>query len=113
MALPHGFRGQFLGGWNLRQFRHSESNGRRHAFIHLLTLYLAIMAFSLGDTPQTESIDQFSVFWESSIGSFANGLHKLEYFAVGLIDLGTIFHQLILGFFFLSLATLQIERLNH
>ena len=79
----------------------------------LLTLYLAIMAFSLGDTPETESIDQFSDFWDSSIGSFANGLHKLEYFAVGLIDLGTIFHQLILGFFFLSLATLQIERLNH
>ena len=68
----------------------------------LLTLYLAIMAFSLGDTPETESIDQFSDFWDSSIGSFANGLHKLEYFAVGLIDLGTIFHQLILGFFFLS-----------
>ena len=79
----------------------------------LLTLYLAIMAFSLGDTPQTESIDQFSDFWNASLGSFGNGLHKLQHFAVGLIDAGTIFHQLILGFFFLSLATLQIERLNH
>jgi hypothetical protein len=79
----------------------------------LLTLYLAIMAFSLGDTPQTESIDQFSDFWNASVGSFGNGLHKLQHFAVGLIDIGTIFHQLILGFFFLSLATLQIERLNH
>ena len=79
----------------------------------LLTLYLAIMAFSLGDTPQTESIDQFSDFWNASLGSFGNGLHKLQHFAVGLIGVGTIFHQLILGFFFLSLATLQIERLNH
>jgi hypothetical protein len=79
----------------------------------LLTLYLSIMAFSLGDSHSTESIDHFSDFWDASIGSFGNGLHKLQHFAVGLIDVGTILHQLILGFFFLSLATLQIERLNH
>ena len=79
----------------------------------LLTLYLAVMAFSFGDSSLGAPIDGFSDFWHASMGSFAHGLHKLQHFSVGLVDMGTILHQLILGFFFLSLATLQVERLNH
>ena len=79
----------------------------------LLTLYLSIMAFSFGESSSLSSIDTFSDFWNACVGSFGNGLHKLSHFSEGLIDLGTIFHQMILSFLFLSLATLQIERLNH
>ena len=79
----------------------------------LLTLYLSVMAFSFGESSSLGSIDNLSDFWNACIGSFGNGLHKLQHFSVGLIDVGTIFHQMILGFFFLSLATLQVERLNH
>ena len=117
---------QWIGGWlflmafgvfsavGIFAIRHSESNGRRHAFIHPSYALSRHHGLFFGrHAPQTESIDQFSDFWNASLGSFGNGLHKLQHFAVGLIDVGTIFHQLILGFFFLSLATLQIERLNH
>ena len=79
----------------------------------LLTLYLSIMAFSFGESSSLNSIDNFSDFWNACLGSFGHGLHKLQHFSVGLIDVSTIFHQLILSFLFLSLATLQVERLNH
>ena len=79
----------------------------------LLTLYLSIMAFSFGESSSLNYIDNFADFWNACLGSFGHGLHKLQHFSVGLIDVGTIFHQLILSFLFLSLATLQVERLNH
>lgn len=78
----------------------------------LITLYLAIMAFSYG-TPSPH-IDQNSPneIINSMGGSLNNGLDKLHFFAVGVIHVPTIFHQLIVVFLFLSLATLQIERMR-
>ena len=49
----------------------------------------------------------------SCLGSLDDGLDKLQHFAVGVIDIGTILHQMIILLFFLSLATIQIERIKH
>ena len=55
------FGGQFLGGWNLRQFR-PQSNGFRMLSFTLLTLYLAIMAFSLETRPRPNQSINFPTF---------------------------------------------------
>ena len=79
----------------------------------LLTLYLSFMAFSYGESQNVQSIDGFTTFIHSCMGSVYSGFDKLQNFSVGLLDLSTIFHQIIVIIYFLSLATLQIERLKN
>ncbi len=79
----------------------------------LLTLYLSFMAFSYGESQNAHSIDDFATFIHSCMGSIYSGFDKLQNFSVGLLDISTILHQIIVIIYFLSLATLQIERLKH
>ncbi|HAE11296.1 MAG: hypothetical protein CMI21_05315 [Opitutae bacterium] len=118
---------QWIGGWlflmvfgasftSVGIFASSVTNNQMVAGMlsfTLLTLYLSLMAFSFGETSSPDSIDSLTDFWNASVGSIGNGLDKLQHFSVGLVDAGTILHQIIFTFFFLSLATLQVERLNH
>ena len=79
----------------------------------LITLYLAIMAFSYGDPSEVSTNSSFEELIQSIGGSLNNGLDKLQFFAVGIIHIPTILHQLIVVFLFLFLATLQVERIRH
>ncbi len=79
----------------------------------LLTLYLAIMAFSFGEYRDFSKPSDIEEFLQVCFGSLNQGLSKAQHFAVGVIDLGTLFHQAVLAFLFLSLASLKIERLKH
>jgi len=79
----------------------------------LITLYLAIMAFSYGEPHQVASNNAYDQFLSSIGGSLNKGLDKLQFFAVGIIHIPTILHQFIVVFLFLTLATLQIERMRH
>ena len=78
----------------------------------LLTLYIALMTFSFGDSTSTEYSSKPEKLIAALFGSFNKGLIKLEQFSVGLIDISTILHQISLTIFFLILSTIQIERLN-
>ena len=79
----------------------------------LLTLYLAVMAFSFGEYRDLTTPKGVEEFIEICLGSLNQGLNKAQHFALGIIDLSTILHQLVLSFLFLSFATLKIERLKH
>ncbi len=79
----------------------------------LLTLYLAVMAFSFGEYRDFATPSGPKEFIEICLGSVIQGLNKAQHFAVGIIDLATLFHQAVLAFLFLSFATLKIERLKH
>tara|TARA_E500000075_G_scaffold122495_1_gene123919 strand:+ start:62 stop:625 length:564 start_codon:yes stop_codon:yes gene_type:complete len=79
----------------------------------LLTLYIAVMAFSYGESSSSHLIESPTDLFRSCLGSLDDGLDKLQHFAVGVIDIGTILHQIIILIFFLSLATIQIERIKH
>ncbi len=79
----------------------------------LLTLYLAVMAFSFGDYRDFSNPSGLKEFIDICLGSLNQGLNKAQHFAVGIIDLSTLFHQAVLTFLFLSLATLKVERLKH
>lgn len=79
----------------------------------LLTLYLSLMALSFGESHQSDSIVGVSSFLKSCMGSMYDGLNKLQNFSVGLVEISTIFHQIAVIIYFLSLATLQVERLKH
>ena len=79
----------------------------------LLTLYIAVMAFSYGESSDSHLMEGPADLIRSCLGSLDDGLDKLQHFAVGVIDIGTILHQMIILLFFLSLATIQIERIKH
>ena len=79
----------------------------------LLTIYLSIMSFSFGNGNSYPDRSNFDDFIDGSLGSLSDGLDKLQYFSVGLIDIGTILNQLALIAFFLILSTVQVERLNN
>ena len=79
----------------------------------LLTLYLAVMAFSFGEYRNFSNPSGLREFTEICLGSLSQGLTKAQHFAVGIIDFATLFHQAVLAFLFLSLASLRIERLKH
>ncbi|NDG99584.1 MAG: hypothetical protein EBY43_00590 [Opitutae bacterium] len=79
----------------------------------LLTLYLAVMAFSFGEYRNESSPNGLNEFWNVCMGSLNQGLSKAQHFAVGIIDWSTLLHQAVITLFFLSLATLKIERLKH
>ena len=77
----------------------------------LLTLYISCMAYSYGrDT--SEINEQLSTILYNSFSSMINGLDDLEQFAVGLINISTILHQLSLTLFCLVLTTIQINRIH-
>lgn len=76
----------------------------------LLTLYISFMAFSFGkNTDKSENILGNILY--HSLNSIINGLNKLEHFSVGLIDISTILHQLALTLFFLTITSVQINRI--
>ena len=79
----------------------------------LLTLYLAVMAFSYGEYRNDSLPVGIDEIWNVCLGSLNQGLNKAQHFAVGIIDWSTLLHQGVLAFFFLSLATIKIERLKH
>jgi ABC-2 type transport system permease protein len=79
----------------------------------LLTLYLAVMAFTFGEHQTNSSPSELNHFIEICLGSLNQGLNKAQHFAVGIIDLSTLLHQALLTFLFLGLAALQVERLKH
>ena len=71
------------------------------------------MAFSFGEYRDLTTPKGVEEFIEICLGSLNQGLNKAQHFALGIIDLSTILHQLVLCFLFLSFATLKIERLKH
>ena len=71
------------------------------------------MAFSYGEPNRINEFDSLSEIIGMIGGSLNRGLDKINYFAVGIIHIPTILHQIIVVFFFLSLATLQIEKIRH
>ena len=79
----------------------------------LITLYLAVMAFSYGEPSQTDQFTSYEDLFAMLGGSLYRGLDKIQFFALGVLHIPTILHQLIVVFFFLSLATLQIEKIRH
>ena len=79
----------------------------------LLTIYLSVMSFSFGNGNSQADRSNFNEFINGSLGSLSDGLNKLQYFSVGLIDVGTILNQIALIAFFLILSTVQVERLNN
>ena len=69
------------------------------------------MAYSYGrDTSEVN--EQLSTILYNSFSSMINGLDDLEQFAVGLINISTILHQLSLTLFCLVLTTIQINRIH-
>ena len=70
------------------------------------------MSVSYGDVMPIDNTNFIEHLFHSIGGSISGGLDKLQSFSVGIVDLSTIFHQLILVFFFLSLATLQVEKMR-
>ena len=79
----------------------------------LLTLYLAVMAFTFGEHQNISSPSDLNQFLQVGLGSLNQGLNKAQHFAVGIIDLSTLLHQAVLTFLFLGLSALQVERLKH
>ena len=79
----------------------------------LITLYLSVMAFSYGEPNQNNEFNSLSEILGFLGGSLNRGLDKINYFAVGILHIPTILHQIIVVFFFLSLATLQVEKIRH
>ena len=79
----------------------------------LLTLYLAVMAFSLGEYRSFSTPTGLEEFIEVCLGSLHQGLNKAQHFAVGIIDVSTLLHQAVVVFLFLSLATIKVEHLKH
>ena len=78
----------------------------------LLTLYLSIMAVSFGEVTDTQIFSGFSQFLWSCIGSMFHGLNKMQNFSVGLIEIQTILHQIVVMFYFLFLASIQVDRMR-
>ena len=79
----------------------------------LITLYLSVMAFSYGEPNQNYEFNSIGEIFGMLGGSLNRGLDKINYFAVGILHIPTILHQIIVVFFFLSLATLQVEKIRH
>ena len=78
----------------------------------ILTMLLASMTLSLGDTPDNANISNPFEFFMTCLGSIANGMSKIEFFVVGIIDVSTILHQALLATLFLTLTVIQVENLN-
>lgn len=79
----------------------------------LIALYLSIMVFSYGEPVVSNNIDSLRQLFYTVGGSLNKGLDKINFFAVGIIHFPTILHQIIVVLFFLSLGTLQIEKIRH
>ena len=71
------------------------------------------MAFSYGEPNQNYEFNSIGEIIGMLGGSLNRGLDKINYFAVGILHIPTILHQIIVVFFFLSLATLQVEKIRH
>jgi len=79
----------------------------------LLTLYLSAMTFSFGETIENHTLDDLGDLINVCLGSINQGLNKAQNFAVGIIDLATLLHQLAITSFFLWITIIQVERLKH
>jgi ABC-2 type transport system permease protein len=79
----------------------------------LLTLYLSAMTLAYGEYDHLGNPSNVKEFFQTCLGSISQGLTKAQHFAVGVIDLQTLLHQVVLTFLFLSLAILKIERYHH
>ena len=78
----------------------------------LISIYLAIMTFSYETAVNyNDSINAVEMIFAALHSTF-NGLAKIDHFSLGLVDLKSIFHQLLVTIFFLFFSVLRIERLR-
>jgi len=78
----------------------------------LLTLYLSVMIFYFGENIEYQFLSGFPQIAWSSLGAVFGGLNKMQYFSVGIIDIPTVFYQLVVTFYFLILASTQIDQVK-
>ena len=78
----------------------------------LLTLYLSVMIFYFGENIEYQFFSGFSQIAWSSLGAIFGGLNKMQYFSVGIIDIPTVLYQLVVTFYFLILASTQIDQVK-
>ncbi len=78
----------------------------------LLTLYLSVMMFYFGENIDSQFTNgPAQLFW-SCFGAIFGGLNKMQYFSVGIIDIPTVLYQLVVTFYFLILASTQIDQVK-
>ena len=77
----------------------------------LISISLGIMSVSYGDVMPIDNTNFIEHLFHSIGGSISGGLDKLQSFSVGIVDLSTIFHQLI--FWFFSFCPLQLFKLKN
>ena len=78
----------------------------------LLTLYLSFMIFYFGENIEFQFFSGFAQIAWSSLGAVFGGLNKMQYFSVGIIDIPTVLYQLVVTFYFLILASTQIDQVK-
>jgi ABC-2 type transport system permease protein len=78
----------------------------------LLTLYLSFMIFYFGENIEFQFLSGFAHIAWSSLGAVFGGLNKMQYFSVGIIDIPTVLYQLVVTFYFLILASTQIDQVK-
>ena len=77
----------------------------------LLTLYISGMAYAFGHDLNTNKGDISDIIF-GSINAVIGGLDKLDEFSMGLIDISTILHQIVLSLFFIAMTTIQISKIQ-
>ena len=78
----------------------------------LISIYLAIMTFSYETAVNyNDSINVVEMTFAALHSTF-NGLAKIDHFSLGLVDVRSILHQLLVTIFFLFFSVLRIERLR-
>ena len=78
----------------------------------LLALYLSVMTLSFSDNLEGNIYSGFNHFLWACFGSMFNGLNEMQSFSVGLIDIQTILHQIIVMLYFLALASSQLDQVR-
>ena len=78
----------------------------------LISIYLAIMTFSYETATYSERSINGTKMIITALHSTFNGLSKVDHFSLGLVDLKTILHQVLVTLFFLFFSVLRIERLR-
>jgi ABC-2 type transport system permease protein len=78
----------------------------------LLTLYLSFMIFYFGENIEFQFFSGFAQIAWSIFGAVFGGLNKMQYFSVGIIDIPTVLYQMVVTFYFLILASTQIDQVK-
>ena len=70
------------------------------------------MIFYFGENIEFQFFSGFAQIAWSSFGAVFGGLNKMQYFSVGIIDIPTVLYQLVVTFYFLILASTQIDQVK-